>query len=35
MTASGSPIAIPAIAKARFVRLTFDNTPSILEWTFP
>lgn len=33
--ASGSPLLLPAIGTGRFVRLTFEGAPDILEWTFP
>jgi hypothetical protein len=34
-TTPGSPVTLPRIDQARFVRLTFKGTPEILEWTFP
>jgi hypothetical protein len=33
--ASGSPITLPAVAKARFVRLVFPQGADILEWNSP
>jgi hypothetical protein len=32
---AGSPVMLPNIDEARFVRLAFTGTPEILEWTFP
>jgi hypothetical protein len=31
---SGSPITVPAIGRARFVRLRFEGAPILLEWSF-
>ncbi|WP_260928092.1 family 43 glycosylhydrolase [Novosphingobium sp. 9] len=34
--AQSSPVRLPALGgKARYVRLVFEGTPDILEWTFP
>jgi hypothetical protein len=33
--AGGSPITVPAANQTRYVRLHFEGTPAILEWSFP